>query len=125
MKFCQPHWDKLKTALVERGLEPLMVKTSEAMHRRMQVELRGDAHPADMFEPLMGAHNAILANALSAGGLALMAPKDDGSDWCPICFLKTCECGDPACPERFESWVEKAADEQLAQAHALKLIETH
>jgi hypothetical protein len=59
-----------------------------------------------------------------------MAPNDDGSERCPVCYLKElslaaprCECGDPACTpesraESFERWIERAADDELERLGA-------
>lgn len=121
MRFCGDHWAKLKAALHARGLEQFMAKSSAELGERMTTELEG-GDPAKSFEPLMGAHNAILANALRVAGLDLMAPKEDGGEWCPICYLLTCKCGDPECPKRFEGWIEKAADDALAVAKSLGLV---
>lgn len=122
MKFCGPHWERLKRALADRGLAPFIATTSADLGRRLQADLEGGAAPAVTFEPLMGAHNAILENTLRVAGLEPMAPKADGGEWCPVCYLMTCQCGDPECPKRFEGWIERAADDMLAEARRLNLV---
>jgi hypothetical protein len=74
------------------------------------------------FEPLLGAHNALVVNLLSTAGLEAMAPNDDGSDRCPLCFvIDRCQCGEgEACP--FRSWIVRAADDQLTEARRLGLV---
>src|SRR5207249_3916186 len=100
MKFCERHWSALRTAIDVRGLTPYVAKGGADAAGRMRSET-GDKLTADNFEPLMGAHNAILRHALDAAGLTIMAPNEDGSDRCPICYLTTEHaktCTDPACP---------------------------
>ena len=116
MKFCMDHWNKLRTAIAERGLEALVAADGMTAVNDLI---------AGRPDPLMAAHNAIVSNAASKVGLAIMTANDDGSERCPICYLKAlslaaprCECGDPACTpesraEGFERWIDRAADEQL------------
>lgn len=121
MRMCADHWAKLKAALEARGLGDLMAKSQEDVQRRMEAAMvQGD--PAKSFEPLLGAHNAILANALDTVGMQLMEPNADGSERCPICFLKTCPCGNPECAPKFERWIEHAADDALTEAKRLGLV---
>lgn len=128
MKFCEKHWERLKGAIDDRGLKPFCATSSEDMGKRMKADLEaaevGREPPATTFEPLMGAHNAILSNTLRAAGLEVMFTKADGSEWCPVCFLMTCPCGDPACAAKYEGWIERAADDMLAAAKELGLVKT-
>ena len=79
--------------------------------------------PESNFEPLMSAFMEIVSNAMDAGGLEVMTAKEDGSEGCPICFMKEkCKCGAPDCKERYEGWLTHAADDQLNRAKALGLI---
>lgn len=114
--MCIDHWAKLRAALAERKLDKLIA--ADGMQAAADLV-------AGRPDPLMAAHNAILSNAVDKVGLAIMMQNDDGSERCPICYLKAlslaspqCTCGDPACtPESiadgFERWIEIAADEQL------------
>src|ERR1044071_1245799 len=92
VRMCQSHWDKLREALKVRGLDG-MVANDGAPPARDLAEGRPD--------PLMSAHNAIVANAMTRAWLAIMSNIDDGSERCPICFLMAaaagCQCGAPAC----------------------------
>jgi hypothetical protein len=124
MRFCQEHWTKLKALLDDRGLTRFIADGGKEAVRRLVSGLEA-ADDAKSFEPLMGAHNAIVANAMDAVWLEVMAPNDDSSDRCPVCFLKTiCKCGDPTCPERYEGWLTHAADDALARAKELGLVAT-
>lgn len=121
MRMCQTHWDKLRGALRLRGLYDLVAKDGAQAARDL-----ADGRP----DPLMSAHNAIVGNALGLVGLAAMAPNDDGTERCPLCYLKQlslaspkCECGDLACApesraERFEGWIDRAADDELQRVGA-------
>lgn len=113
MKMCDEHWAALRAAIVDRGLGAFVAKSGEAVVDRLV---------ADGFEPLMGAHNAIVSNGLNAAGLELMRPNDDGSERCPLCFLiAACPCArGAACPYR--TWITRAADDQLAEAKRLGLV---
>lgn len=110
MKFCQDHHDKLKKAIDDRGLTRFIAKDGKtAFDLTVRQLQRTDESKGD---PLLNAYWAIVNNALSVIGLDLMAQNADGSDKCPICVLKTCGCSDPGCAERFEKWIEHAADDQ-------------
>lgn len=125
MKFCPPHWEKLRAAIELRGLTPFCATTDSELQRRMGAG--PEVAPTSAFEPLMGAHNAILTNTLRIGGMELFGPTangENGGEWCPICFLKTCPCGDPECPPKFEAWIDRAADDMLATAQELRLVGT-
>lgn len=79
MKFCQAHWDRLRTAIEIRGLGHLIAPSgAEAMERAAQ-ELDGTATDAT-YDPLMAAHWMIVSRVTELGGLYLMT-----GDYCPIC----------------------------------------
>lgn len=124
MKFCLPHWNKLRHAIEARGLTPLI---SDGGASAMQKMIKDDGRSLEHFDPLMSAHNMIVGHALNAGGLAVLAPND-GSDKCPICYLTaehTRQCTDAACGQDFEKWIDCAADgvkrhvDELMKRHAL------
>lgn len=120
MKFCADHWAQLRAAIDARGLTPFVPQGGEEAARRMAEGGEGRGG----FDPLMGAHNAIVSNALGTAGLEIMAPNADGSERCPLCYLLSeCRCehrGTPQCP--FATWVDRAADDQLARAKQLGLV---
>jgi hypothetical protein len=119
MKFCKSHWDELRKALDDRGLMNLVAKDSQQLMDKMAKEIADGQPSAATFDPLIGAHNAILSNALDIVGLDLMMPNDDGSDKCPLCYAITnCRCnrGDEC---DFRKWIDYAADEQLQVAKDL------
>lgn len=108
MKFCTDHWQKLRAAIEARGLTRFVAK--DGKHAAAQFV-------AGKPDPLMDAHNRIVAHALDCRGIALMMPNEDGSDRCPLCFIKqTCACGALDCGERIEQWIEFAANDAAEAA---------
>jgi hypothetical protein len=125
MKFCTRHWEALRTAIKDRGLDGLVAKSGEEVVKRLSKELDdGESHKST-FEPLMGAHNAIVMRALDIVGLNLMARNDDGSDRCPICYLQASHdegCKEEGCKHSFEPWIVYAADDARKEAVRLGLM---
>lgn len=87
MKICQAHWDSLRAAIKERGLDHLGAKNGEEAVERMQDELNGVATD-DTYDPLMSANWMISSNALQAGGLYLMGADEKGEQYCPLCEVE-------------------------------------
>lgn len=127
MKFCQDHWDRLRAAITARGLDELVAADGAQAARRLAAEL--DAGPSlTNFDPLMGAHNAILNNALTnmppgAAITMLQAPDDAPDKGCPLCVLNANVPGQPE-PNSFDRWIERAADDMRAEADRLLAGET-
>lgn len=95
MQICQAHWDALKKEISDLGLERFVSKTgAEAVQGLVD----------GSFDPLMGAHNAIVSNALDNFGLEAL------EDGCPIC--------------RFDvaGWLPLAAADQRDIAHTRGLL---
>lgn len=117
IRMCTTHWDKLRAALTARGMDRFIAQTPEALAAKSQPGLSD----AEAFEALLGAHNAILMNTTPIMGLAGLTGE---AEVCPICFLKAqpCNCGDPKCSERFEGWIENAANDAVTRAKELGLI---
>jgi len=85
LKFCQPHWNKLRTAIDARGLSGLVAQGGENAVARQFDQLQRSQNAEEAvtktnFDPLMGAHWAIVNNAMNLVGLSLMLPNEDGSD---------------------------------------------
>jgi hypothetical protein len=124
MRFCSAHWGKLRLSIRDRGLDQFVSTSGSVLADRMAKGIDGDDTKA-RFDPLMGAHNAIVSNAMGFVGLALMVQNEDGSDRCPICFLDKDhkeKCQRLGCTDTFEEWIDKAADEQLSLAKRLNLV---
>lgn len=85
MKFCQPHWDALRTAIESRGLGHLIAANGRDAAARLVAELKGNAE-VDDFDPLMSAHNMIVSHAAIGGPYIMFG------DYCPVCeFCKHVE----------------------------------
>lgn len=84
MKFCQPHWDDLRSGVTDRGMDHLVAQGGEEAIKRVKLELEGAADDST-WDPLMAAHWAITTRAIECGGLEILSPKDDGSHCCPLC----------------------------------------
>jgi hypothetical protein len=117
VKFCQDHWEKLRAAIEKRGLSALVADSGEKAAANMASSLE-QGQNIDNFDPLMGAHNAIVSNVMNVVGLAIMQPNPDGTDRCPLCFINSEHkehCKDPVCKVTdYEDWIDKAADEMVA-----------
>lgn len=131
MKFCQPHWDSLKAAIIARGLGDMIARDGKEAARQMAGHMKGDKVTLENFDPLMSAHWMILGNAVEmikrVGGdiVPLMTEEK-----CPICFLNNLSeehdkvCVDPNCKkvkgQTFDDWIDKAADGAAEAAKLLK-----
>lgn len=131
MKMCMDHWERLREAIKARGLYALVADSGEKAASNLASELE-HGQTIDNFDPLMSAHNAILGNALDAGGLAILQ-----GDTCPLCYLnegsraaweqgkrdgmkpgQPCPCGQcdavfPPEPDSYDVWIDRAADDQI------------
>ena len=136
MKFCQDHWDKLRAAIADRGMDGLVARGGAAAVANTVSEFSEGPKPEN-FDPLMGAHWAIASNAMerikAAGGqpLYLMGggPEDpvtgygaayEGRTWprCPLCYINlvhevSCTGGGCTLPKvgGYDWMIERAADE--------------
>jgi hypothetical protein len=129
MKFCQDHWDRLRAAIDARGLGGLVARDGERALENMAAELEAGPGAASLttFDPLMGAHWAIVNNIMGFVGLAVMAPNADGSERCPLCFLNAAhdeQCVDPGCVlprdgTAYDGWIDRAADDMRAERDRL------
>jgi hypothetical protein len=112
MKFCIDHWAKLRAAIDERGLTPLVSQGGASAAEKM-LNATADGASLDNFDPLLAAHNMILKHALNAVGFEIFAPNSDGTDRCPLCFLRAeheKQCTNPQCGQDFDKWIDFAAD---------------
>ena len=124
MKMCERHWGMLRAAIDRRGLTGLVAKSGEQACSNVAADLQGTKNPRATFDPLMDAHFAIVNQVMGRVGLAVMAPNDDGSERCPLCFIQEThdkECQDPRCGS-FDKWIDCASDDSLARAKELGLV---
>lgn len=125
MKFCTDHWQKLRDEVARQGMESLVPTSGAEAMAKLASDLEAGASRVS-FDPLMGAHNAIVANAMRYVGLELLLPNEDGTDRCPFCFLQVKHveaCKEPACEWTYEkSWIPGSVNEQREHAIRLGLI---
>lgn len=109
MQMCKPHWDRLRKAIDDRGLTPLIAQDGKAAADSVMRQLRGTDDKSD-FDPLMGANWAIMAAAIEDVGLQAMV-----GEFCPLCSVEK------QSAELCEEWIDGASDDQLAIARHLGL----
>src|ERR1700692_1583669 len=106
MRICQPHWDRLRQALADRGIDHLGAKSGQQAMANIVTELEGRGDEND-FDPLMACNNMIFAKGLEIVGFELMSPKEEGSERVPIC----------SCAAYYEAgWINGPADAVLQEA---------
>ena len=64
MKFCQDHWDRLRQRIDDRGLSHLIAADGQKAVSMMTSQLQERRTTRENYDPLMGAHFAILNNAM-------------------------------------------------------------
>lgn len=82
MQMCQDHWDKLKQAIKDRGLDHLGAKNAQEIIQDAKDQIAGKETG---FDPLMACNWMIHSKALEVGGMQLLFPNEDGSLKCSIC----------------------------------------
>jgi hypothetical protein len=117
MKFCQDHWNKLRTAMTARGLDHLGAKSGEDAIASVKAELDGEETE---FDPLMACHWMITSRAIEIGGLYLMTKKEDGGDYCPIC--EAAAHADVPLGVVEDYWINGPADAAQAEARKRGLV---
>lgn len=126
MKFCQHHWDMLRQAIKDRGMESLVPTSGAEAEARMAEVAAGNA---SAFDPLMACHWMIVNRAVEFGGLYLIMAKPDGGDFCPVCEAMEHTApvdseGKPWTKADTEShWINGPADCALSEARKLHLIQ--
>lgn len=121
MQVCVRHWTELRAEVDGSGLGVLVAEGGDEATRRLRAQaLHGVT--IDNFEPLLLAHNSILANCarLAARERVLheLAADDEA---CPICFMsalhdRTCEgppCVFPKDGTAFDYMIARAVADQV------------
>lgn len=119
--FCADHWAALRGAVEKEGLTHLVPTNGVTAALQLAAEVEaGESTPAS-FDPLMGAHWAIVANVSELLRVPVIL-----MDGCPLCIANTAhkeDCDIEGCEFTFDDWVDRAADDQHAKARDLGLIE--
>lgn len=120
MRFCDAHWGKLRAAIAERGLAHLVAVDGCRAVANAAAEMTA-GRTVTNFDPLMGAHWAIVNRVMDVTGLAVMLPNDDGSERCPLCYAKEwhgATCTNPECAvdaDTIEAWIPSVAEHMRAE----------
>ena len=122
MRFCQTHWDRLRAAIDQRGLTPLVSQDGKAAAQRMAEEIEGTASDVS-YDPLLDAHNMISHRALELGGLGMLT-----GDHCPVCCaVEHSRIGDG--PDSFRDkahveshWIDGPADAVLEHVRSVPAL---
>lgn len=113
MKICQEHWEKLRAAVKNKGLEHLVHKTGESAFESVVENLQGSGDEKKNFDPLMGANFAIWGQYVNDVGLAAFS----NPDICPLCEVEKSK------PGLAENWIDGSTEDQLNQARKLGLVQ--
>lgn len=113
MRMClELHWRLLREAIDARGLGVLVPENGEKAAADF-VDAITDGLSIDNFDPLRGAHDAIIANCMAnlppEGAIAMLSPRADGSDWCPLCFMNERN----NAGNNYDGWIDLAASDQV------------
>lgn len=113
MQICAEHWDQLRKAIADRGLEHLVGKSGQEAADSMVRQLEGTATEQD-FDPLMNANWAITAAYVrDAGAGAILSAR---GNICPLCEVERSRKG------LATNWIEGCTQDQLEIARTRKLV---
>jgi hypothetical protein len=116
MKFCMPHWNALRDAIAARGLAHLGARTGQEAAARVVAEVKGQATDRT-YDPLMDAHNMIVAHVTEQGGLYLFT-----GDYCPVCEAIKGHAKTMTPAEVEDHYINGPADAVLAYCRQQKLV---
>jgi hypothetical protein len=118
MQICQIHWDKLRAAIKDRGIDHLGAKNAKQAYDDMEKQVL--SIPSD-YDPLMSCNWMIQSKGLKMGGLYIMGQKDDGSHYCPICEAIVHKPDDAEVQWVEDYWIQGPADAALEECRKLGL----
>jgi hypothetical protein len=82
VKFCIPHWKRLRDAIESRGLMPLVARNGKEAAEALAVQM--DDAPLDgkkaSYDPLMDCTLMVYKRAMDLGGLYMLTGEK-----CPVC----------------------------------------
>lgn len=104
MQMCQDHWDKLQEHIKEKGMIDFVASGGKEIASRMKKESKGEGTIPD---PLMWAHNQIVQQAISSGGLYVMGMDENGEHYCPLCEARK---NGPEDVNLDEEWMDNCTD---------------
>jgi hypothetical protein len=101
MNWCQPHWDQLRAAIKERGLDGFGAQNGQQAIQDAAAQIEGK--PTD-FDPLMGCFWQINSQMLRDVGLRAI-------ERCPLCILV-----EDGQPHLVGNWLKGVTDSALEYA---------
>jgi hypothetical protein len=121
MKFCQPHWNRLKAEITSLGVADFIAQDGKEAMAQMVGDLKGETKTRQNYDPLMGAYWMITNRALESGGLYLMTQDENGNERCPLCEVVKHAPPPPdwTGPAIDEMWIKGASKAAVAQIAAL------
>lgn len=121
-----PHWNALRQEVDRRGLSALIPESGEQAAKQM-VDGHEHGTTIDNFDPLMGCHNAILANAMGVLGVEILNVGPNDEHLCPLCELNRLHegCEDTTCwaygrEDPYNEWIKRAVDDAVEVWESLK-----
>src|SRR3990167_6798335 len=122
VKFCQPHWDRLRQLVIDKGMESLISKSPEAAQSRVEEELEGVATAAT-YDPLLSAYWMLMARALEQGGDYLLCEKPgENLEYCPMCEVEAQGVKQFNKEGAAESWMDGCTDACLRYCRENNLL---
>lgn len=115
MKWCQPHWDQLRTTIERKGMGAFIGKNGKEAAEQIVSELKGDHIDACGFDPLMRAWSMISGRMMDMR----VSPFS-----CPMCVCDAHEkqCTDPGCNTSAKAIIESCTDALVEYMQKLALI---
>lgn len=107
LNWCKPHWDLLRAAVADRGLDKLGAQNAREAHAELVGQLEGEQ---GNFDPLLGSWNRINLQMLENVGLRAIGR-------CPLCILV-----EDGRPELVDNWINGVTDGALAYAREHGLV---
>jgi hypothetical protein len=101
MNWCQPHWNQLREAIAERGLDKFGAQTGEQAASDLKAQIEGKTTD---FDPLMGSWSRINQQMLESAGLRALTQ-------CPLCILV-----EDGQPHLVKNWIDGVTDSALNYA---------
>lgn len=101
MNWCQPHWDHLRQAISDRGLDGFIAESGEEAAANLKAQLDGEG---ESFDPLMGSWTRINSEMFAA--LSKMDREAEALQFpCPMCILVN-----DGQPELVDDWINSVTD---------------
>jgi hypothetical protein len=129
VKWCRDHWDAIRKAVADRGMEHLAAPSAEQAHADFAAQLEGEE---ERFDPVMGSmwrltHRVLENVSISQGPAAVLSAFGD-PDWCPMCavqqsyeeYLRSGQKVDGALDA--QGWITNTVDSALAHARESGII---